>query len=94
LNIKYLIINKRMTQLNFAFICYSEILEFISKKNKTVIPDKISLQEVKAELTKLLNQVMDHLCESFIHKDDWPDDDEYQQVTEYIYFIADKIEGQ
>ena len=37
---------------------------------------------------------MDHLCESFIHKDDWPDDDEYQQVTEYIYFIADKIEGQ
>ena len=83
-----------MSQTNFDVICYSEILQFISETNKTVIPDKISLQEVKAELEKLLNQVMQELCESFIHKDDWPDDDEYQQVTEYISFIEDKIEGQ
>lgn len=83
-----------MSQTNFDVICYSEILQLISEKNKTVIPDKISLQEVKAELDKILNQVMQYLCERFIHKDDWPDDDEYQQVIEYISFIEDKIEGQ
>jgi len=82
-----------MSQPNFDVICYSEILQFISETNKTVIPDKISLQEVKSELEKSLNQVMEHLCERFIHKDDWPDDNEYQQVIEYIYFIEDKIEG-
>lgn len=35
---------------------------------------------------------MQDLCESFIHKDDWPDDYVYQQVIEYIYLIEDKIE--
>lgn len=32
-----------MSQTNFDVICYSEILKFISEKNKTIIPDKISL---------------------------------------------------
>ena len=80
-----------MSQTNFDVRFYSEILEFISEKNKIIVPDKISLQEVKSELEKSLNEVMDDLCVRFIHKDYWPDNDDIQQIHEYISFIEDKI---
>ena len=38
-------------------------------------------------LNKLLNNRMDELTVAGIHHDDWPDDDDIQEINEYIDII-------
>ena len=80
-----------MSQTNIETKYYLEIIDFISEKDKNIVPDKISLRKIKDELEKKLKEAIDDLTVRFVHKDYWPDDDSYQDIQEYISFIEDKI---
>lgn len=82
-----------MSENNFESKYYLEIIDFISEKDKNIVSDKISLREIKDELEKKLKEAMHDLTVRFVHKDYWPDDDNYQEIQEYIYFIEEKIKN-
>jgi hypothetical protein len=47
----------------------------------------LSVSKMIELLNKLLNNRMDELTVAGIHHDDWPDDDDIQEINEYIDII-------
>jgi len=52
---------------------------------------EISWKQIKTLLENLQNERMADLTVSYIHKDDWPDDEELQEIEEEIYFVDNII---
>lgn len=51
--------------------------------------NKLDVSKITELLNILLHDRMNELTQRGIHKDDWPDDEEIQQLEEYIYNIND-----
>ena len=62
----------------------------INKKNDFNSVD-ISWKQIKTLLENLQNERMEDLTISYIHKDNWHDDEELQEIEEEIYFVCNMI---
>ena len=73
-----------MTQNTFETVYKFIVDAFPQYKN-----NKLSVSKITELLNILLHDRMDELTQRGIHKDDWSDDEDIQQLEEYIYIIND-----
>jgi hypothetical protein len=68
-------------------ITFEDVYQFIVDAFPQYKNDKLSVSKIKELLKKLLNDRMDELTVLGIDHDDWPDDDDIQEIEEYINII-------
>jgi hypothetical protein len=68
-------------------ITFEDVNQFIVDAFPQYKNDKLSVSKIKELLKKLLNDRMDELTVLGIDHDDWPDDDDIQEIEEYINII-------
>jgi hypothetical protein len=73
-----------MTENTFEAVYKFIVDAFPQYKN-----NKLSVSKITELLKNLLDDRVDELTQHGIHKDDWPDDEEIQQLEEYICSIND-----
>jgi predicted HTH domain antitoxin len=73
-----------MTENTFEAVYKFIVDAFPQYKN-----NKLSVSKITELLKNLLDDRVDELTQRGIHKDDWPDDEEIQQLEEYICSIND-----
>jgi hypothetical protein len=68
-----------------------EVIGYLNEKLPDSKGKKIAIQEILKMLNILFIEREQYFAEHFIHHDDWPDDDEYNTINDYIDFINQEI---
>jgi hypothetical protein len=69
----------------------NEIIEFITEKSPNVKGRLLELTEINKILNDLYIKREQYFMKNYVHHRDWPDDDEYNMIYEYIDYIQPKL---
>ncbi len=72
-------------------IAFENIYQFIVEKFPQYKNNILSISKISELLRKLLDDRMDELTVLGVHPDDWSDDDEIQEIEEFINTINNSI---
>jgi hypothetical protein len=68
-------------------ITFEDVYQYIVEKFPQYKNNILSIKTISELLKKQLDDRMDELTVIGIHHDDWPDDDDIQEIEELINFI-------
>ncbi len=66
---------------------FEDIYNFIVDEFPQYKNNKLNISQMTVLLYKLLDKRMVELTEEGVHHDDWPDDEEIQDLENYIHII-------